>query len=154
MSLLVMEHIEHPIGKGALTTDGVQYSAEVTTSDAEWTAVETVTVAPRSMVKFIELEFGLTAAIKSSSTAKYVKWKWQARNKDGTWQDLIAEQTRAADASAYADMSCSGRKSAVSGLLDQVPFDVRFVIKREDAAENATGKTKNSSYVKVIYPTT
>lgn len=155
MSLLVMEHIEHPFAKGDLTSDGVQWSDLYTTSGDDWEEVESVTVEPRSAVKFLELEFGLTCAIQSSGATEAVKFKWQARNKDGTWQDLHSEVTYSANASSLKEYTMSGRKKAVADLLDRAPIDVRLLIKSGSAGgETAKGKTKNSSYVKVIYPTT
>ena len=155
MSLLVMEHVEHPFGKGDLTSDGVQYSDLHTTTTDDYEAVETVTIEPRPAVKFFELEVGLTCSIQSSSTTESVLFKWQARNKGGTYQDLHTEVTRAANASALAEYTYSGRIEAVAGLLDQLPIDVRLVIKSGGAGgETAKGKTKSSSYVKIVYPTT
>ena len=45
----------------------------------------------------------------------------------------------------------SGRFKPVAGF-NAVPFDLRLVIKSAAAGgENAVGKTKNSSYVRIIY---
>ena len=135
-----------------MTSDGVQYSAEVTTNDAAWTTVESITIEPPATGagNIVEVEFGLTYSIKSSSTVKYVKHKAQARDKDGTWVDLYSEVTRSADASAYLEVTYSGRFKPVTDF-DAVPFEVQIMIQREDAGEEASGKVKNSSYVKVIY---
>ena len=145
----------HPFGKGDLTSTGVQYSDEVTDSTGAWTTVESVTItvpieAGRSTEPIVEVEFGLTYSIKSSSTSKHVKHKCQARDSGGAWVDLYAEQTRTSDASADREYTFSGRFETVTNF-DIVDFDLQFMIKREDSGENALGKTKNSSYVTVIY---
>jgi hypothetical protein len=150
MGIAVIEHIEHPFAKGNLTSDGVQWSAEKTTTD-DYETVEEVTVSPPALGAVIEFEFGLTCAVKSSSTTEGVLFKWQARNKGGTWVDLHDEVAYAADASAYKEYTCSGRFQPVANF-NNVPFDIRLLVKSASAGgENAVGKTKNSSYVKVIY---
>ena len=151
MGLAVIEHVEHPLAKGSLTSDGVQWSAEKTTTTDDYEAVEEVIVTPPALGVVIEFEFGLTCAVKSSGSTESVKFKWQARNKGGTWVDLHSEVTYSADASVYKEYTYSGRFKPVANF-NTVPFDLRLVIKSGAAGgENAVGKTKNSSYVKVIY---
>ena len=151
MGLAVIEHIEHPFAKGDLSSDGVQWSAEKTTTTDDYESVEEVTINPPALGAVIEFEFGLTCAVKSSSTLESVLFKWQARNKGGTWVDLHSAVTYAADASAYKEYTYSGRFQPVADF-NTVPFDIRLAIKSGAAGgESAVGKTKNSSYVKVVY---
>ena len=151
MALTVIEHIEHPFAKGSLTSDGVQWGAEKTTVGDDYETVEEVTVSPPALGAVIEFEFGLTGAIKSSGATESVLFKWQVRNKGGSWVDLHDEVTYSADASAYKEYTYSGRFKPVANF-NTVPFDIRLAIKSGAAGgENAVGKTKNSSYVRVIY---
>lgn len=155
MGLAIIEHIEHPFAKGNLTSDGVQWSAEKTTAADDYEAVEEVTVNPPALGAIIEFEFGLTCAVKSSGATEGVLFKWQARNKGGPsaegWVDLHGEVTYAANASAYKEYTYGGRFKPVADFAS-VPFDLRLVIKSGSAGgENAVGKTKNSSYVRVVY---
>jgi len=151
MGFTVVEHIEHPFARGNLTSDGVQWSAEKTTATDDYETVEEVSVNPPTLGAIIEFEFGLTCAVKSSGATESVLFKWQARNKGGTWVDLHDEVTYSADASAYKEYTYSGRFQPVTNF-NAVPFDVRLAIKSGAAGgENAVGKTKNSSYVKVVY---
>jgi len=151
MVLSVIEHVEHPFARGNLTSNGVQWSAEKTTSNDDYEAVEEVTVSPPALGMVMEFEFGLTCAVKSSSTLEGVLFKWQARNKGGTWVDLHSEVTYPADASTYQEYTYSGRFKPETNF-DSVPFDIRLAIKSGAAGgENALGKTKNSSYVKILY---
>ena len=151
MVLAIIEHTEFPFAKGDLTADGVQWSAEKTTSTDIYETVEEVSISPPALGAVIEFEFGLTCAVKSSSTTESVLFKWQAKNKDGTWVDLHSEVTYAADASTYNEYTYSGRFQPVADF-NTVPFDIRLVIKSGSAGgENAVGKAKNSSYVKVTY---
>ncbi|MBI4188623.1 MAG: hypothetical protein HY529_05400 [Chloroflexi bacterium] len=151
MGLTIIEHVEHPFAKGNLSSDGVQWSAEKTTSTDDYETVEVVTVNPPALGKVIEFEFGLTCAVKSSSTLESVLFKWQARNKGGSWVDLHAEVTYPPNASTYREYTYSGRFKPVADF-NAVPFDIQLLIKSGSAGgENAVGKTKNSSYVRVIY---
>ena len=151
MVMAVIEHVEHPLAKGNLSADGVQWSAEHTTAADGYEEVESVAINPPALGGIIELEFGLTCAVKSSGAAESVLFKWQARNSGGTWVDLHSEVTYPANASTYKEYTYSGRFKPVAGF-DSVPFDVRLVVKSGGAGgENAVGKTKNSSYVKVVY---
>jgi len=151
MALGVLEHIEHPFARGNLTPDGVQWSAEKTTSSDDYETVEQATVKPPALGTILEFEFGLTGALKSSGATEDVKFKWQARNKGGTWVDLHDEVTYAADASSYREYTYSGRRGPQVNF-DAVPFEIRLVIKSGSAGgENAVAKTKNSSYVRLIY---
>jgi hypothetical protein len=151
MSLAVIEHIEHPFARGLLTEDGIQYSQEKTTTTDDYETVEEVTVSPPALGKVLEFEFGLTCAVKSSGATESVLFKWQARNKGGTWVDLTGEVTCPADASEYIEYTYSGRFQPAEDF-NTVPFDIRLAVKSGSAGgENASAKTKNSSYVRVIY---
>ena len=151
MVITVVEHTEHPFGRGDLTQDGVQWSAEHTTTTDDFEEVESAVVSPPALGSVLEYEFGLTCGVKSSGAAEAVLFKWQARNRGGAWVDLHSAITYPANASAYKEYTCCGRFSPVSGF-NKVPFEVRLVVKSGSAGgETATGKTKNSSYVRVIY---
>ncbi len=153
MGLTVIEHVEHPFAKGKLTSNGVQWSDLLTTSTDDYETVEEVTVSPPALGAVIEFEFGLTCAVQSSGATEAVVFKWQARNKGGTWVDLCDEVTYAADASTLKEYTYSGRFKPVANF-NAVPFDARLIIKSGSAGgETAKGKTKNSSYAKVIYST-
>ena len=151
MVLAVVEHIEHPFARGSLTSDGVQWSTEYTTTTDDYEEVEGVTVMPPALGEVLEYEFGLTCAVKSTGTGESVLFKWQARNRGDTWVDLHDAVTYPANASVYEEYTFSGRVKPVSNF-NRVPFDVRLIIKSGGAGgENAVGKTKNSSYVRVVY---
>jgi len=149
----LQDKVSHPFGKGALTTDGIQYSAEHTTTTDDYEAVETITFYNLPGHTMEEIEFGLTMAIKSSGGTESVLWKWQGSDNGTDWEDLIAEQTRAADASTYQDVTASGRFAPTGNFLGTgTTFQIRAVIKSGGAGgETATGKAKNSSYIRAKY---
>ena len=148
-----IDKLWHPFGKGALTVDGNQYSTEVTgITNTAYVNIETVTIIKPAGATLEEIEFGLTGAVKSSSTAKTVLWKFQGSDDSITWVDLCAAQTRSADASVYADVTISGRFTPVAGFLGNgASFQLRMVVEAGDPAETSSAKTKNSSYVLIRY---
>ncbi len=151
MANAVNEHIEHPFARGLLTLNGVQWSDEKTTTTDDYETVEEVTVNPPALGAVIEFEFGLTCAVKSSGDTESVLFKWQARNKGGTWVDLTDEIEYPDDASEYKEYTCSGRFNPVADF-GSIPFDIRLVVKSGSAGgENAVARTKNSSYIRVVY---
>ena len=151
MVLAVIEHTEYPFAKGNLTADGVQWSSEVDTTTADTDVeVESVTIQPPALGALVEVEFGLTAAFRAVSSATVdLIYKWQARNKGGTWVDLHSAVTRTDIGTTYVEETRSGRFLPVANF-NSLPFEVRLVIQCNEANEGRA-KVKNSSYVKVVY---
>ena len=155
---LVNDYMEHPFGKGKLSLTGVQYSDEVGVSTATTDiTVESVTVddgGGGGSVK--EFEFGLTAAFKAtSSTTADIIYQWQARNSGGSWVNLHDAATILNTGTAYiatAEPTFSGRFKATTNL-NAMPIDCQLVFQCNEANEGYA-KTKNSSYVNVIYAAT
>jgi len=151
MVLAIIEHTEYPFAKGDLTSDGVQWSDEVDTTTLDTDVeVESVTIRPPALGELLEVEFGLTAAFRavSSSTAD-LTYKWQGRNKGGTWVDLHSAVTKTDIGTSYIEETRSGRFKMVSNF-DSLPFEVRLVIQCNETNEGRA-KVKNSSYVRVKY---
>ncbi len=151
MVLAVIEHTEYPFAKGDLTADGIQWSSEVDTTTADTDVeVESVIIKPPALGEMIEVEFGLTAAFRavSSSTAD-LTYKWQSRNKGGTWVDLHSAVTKTDIGTTYVEETRSGRVKMVANF-DSLPFEVRLIIQCNEANEGRA-KIKNSSYVRVQY---
>jgi hypothetical protein len=136
---------------GALTEDGIQYSSEVTTGDADVDVnVLSKLIDPGLEGDILWIEFGLTAEFKavSSATADLI-WKWQARNKDGTWVDLHPAVTETDIGTTYKSCTRSGYFEPEANF-NRVPFDIRLILQCNEADEGRA-KVKNSSYVRVIY---
>ena len=151
MVLAVIEHAEYPFAKGDLTADGIQWSDEVDTTTADVDVeVESVTIKPPALGAMIEVEFGLTAAFRavSSATADLI-YKWQARNKGGTWVDLHSAVTKTDIGTTYVEETRSGRFKLVASF-DSLPFEIRLIIQCNEANEGRA-KIKNSSYARVKY---
>ena len=153
MVLAVIEHSDYPFARGDLTADGIQWSVEkdTTTVDTD-VEVESVTIKPPTLGQMIEVEFGLTAAFRAVSSATAdLKYKWQARNKGGTWVDLHSQVTKENIGTTYVEETRSGRFQTVANF-DSLPFEVRLIIQCNEANEGRA-KIKNSSYVRVKYAT-
>ncbi len=151
MGAAVIEHVEYPFGKGNLTADGIQWSAEVDTAGAGVDVeVESVTVKPPALGALVEVEFGLTAAFRAVSSATAdVTYKWQARNKGGTWVDLHTAVAKVDIGTTYVEETRSGRFNPVANF-NALPFEVRLVIQCNEASQGRA-KVKNSSYIRVKY---
>jgi len=149
----VISVVHHPFGKGALTINGIQYSAELTTSTDVYEVVESATITQPTGYTLTEIEFGLTGRNKSSSTAETVVFKWEASDAGSSWTDLFAEQTHAASAVAYEEETWSGRFAPTGNFLGtSASFQVRYVIKSGSAGgETALGSTKSSSFIIAHY---
>lgn len=151
MAIAVVEHTEYPFAKGDLTSDGIQWSDEkdTTTADVD-VEVESVTIKPPVLGAMIEVEFGLTAAFRAVSSATAdLTYKWQARNKGGTWVDLHSAVTKTDIGTTYVEETRSGRFEMIANF-DSLPFEVRLIIQCNEADEGRA-KIKNSSYVGVKY---
>ncbi len=151
MAITVLEHTEYPFGRGDLTADGIQWTAEVDTTTAD-TDVEiaSATIKPPALGAVLEVEFGLTAGFRavSSATADLI-YKWQARNKGGTWVDLHSAITKTDIGTSYVEETRSGRFLLVTNF-DSLPFEVRLIVQCNEANEGRA-KVKNSSYVRIKY---
>jgi len=151
----LLEQVEHPFGKGSLTTTGTQYGSETTgIADSAYVAIPAAaTITLPEGAAIVEVEFGLTMAIKSSETTESMLWKAQGSDAGTAWEDLIGEQTKTAAAanSTYVDFSCSGRFAPTGNFLGANPFYVRMVAKSAGTAGTMSGKAKNSSYVRALY---
>jgi hypothetical protein len=151
MELAVIEHTGYPFAKGNLTSDGIQWSAEKDTTTADTDVeVESIVIKPPALGKMIDVEFGLTAAFRAVSSATAdLTYKWQARNKGGTWVDLHSAVTKTDIGTTYVEESRSGRFKTVANF-DSLPFEVRLIVQCNEDNEGRA-KIKNSSYVRVKY---
>lgn len=151
LALLLSNWVMHPFVEGALTEDGVQWTAEYTTTGDDWETVANVFNDWPVKMNCKESEFGLTCRVKSSGAAEAVQFRWQVRNKHGEWLALTSAITYAADASAYKEYTLSGRV-VYNGYESQMPAEMRLQIKSVGAGgETALAQIKGSSYVRCLF---
>lgn len=148
---ILIEHIEYPFAKGDLTSNGIQYSTAVDTTVVDTDVeVESINIEPPARGEIIEVELGLTAEFRAvSSGSADLIYKWQARNKDGTWVDLHSAVTKTDIGTTYVEETYSGRFTTVANF-HAVPFEVRLIFQCNEANEGRA-RVKNSSYVRVIF---
>ena len=135
---------------GDLAESGIQWSSEVSTvnADTDYVAFEK-TLDNGQSGDIFEIVLGLTLAIKAGSTTADVKYKWQARNKDGTWVNLHDYITKVDIGTDYKEYTVNGYKFPVTNL-NAYPIDIRLVIQSNETTPGvATAKVKNSSYAEV-----
>ncbi len=154
----LVELVEHPFGKGSLTTNGVQYGAVTAgAGSAAYVAVPgAATIYRPAGTRIAEVEFGLTEAVLSSNSVETMMWKFQASDNNTDWEDLIAGQTAvsgAAVSTTYTDVTALGRFAPTGNFAGTAnPFYVRGAVKAAAAATGTvSGKIKSSSYVVVKY---
>jgi len=153
MGPAVIEHIEYPFAKGELTSDGIQWSEEKDTGSADVDVeVETVTIKPPALGEVVEIEFGLTASFRAVSSATAdLTYKWQARNKGGSWVDLHSSVAKVDLGTTYIEESRSGRYKLADNF-NSVPFEVRLIIQCNEVNQGRA-RIKNSSYINIKYLT-
>jgi len=151
VTVTVVEHVEYPFGKGNLTADGIQWSAERDTAGAGVDVeVEAVVVKPPARGEIIEFEFGLTASFRAVTSATAdLTYKWQGRNKGGTWTDLHTPVVKTNIGMTYVEETRSGRFKPVTDF-NSLPFELRLVIQCNEENEGRA-RVKNASYVRVQY---
>lgn len=136
---------------GNLSSDGVQWSAEVDTTTA---AIDVVVLSRLVDVgllgTLLYLEFGLTASFRAVSTATAdLLWKWQARNMGGVWVDLHASVLETDIGIVHKERTMSGYKFPVTNFT-AIPFEVRLVLQCNEL-NGGRAKVKNSSYVRAVF---
>ena len=142
---------EDRLVSGDLTENGVQYSDEAITTDAD-TYIEafTKTIDPLIEGELLWVELRLAAELKAiSSAAADLKWKWQARNKDGTWVDLHSEVTEADIGTTYQSRTRSGYFTPGADF-QRVPFEVRLLLQCNEANQGRA-RVRNDSYIRAAY---
>lgn len=142
----------HPFGRGYVTSDGIQHCAEATSTLNTYVTVESVEVpVPEGKGAIKELELGVTWSQKCDGTVDKAVGMVQAVDVNGSWANVMATAAINATAgTAYEEKTYSGILPA-SLEITQMPLSLRVQVKSDGTTNNAVGKVKNSSYVKVVY---
>lgn len=144
-----------------LTTDGVQYSTEVTTTTADTNVAafsytfdlgldQLGSFQSRTTRTLLSCYFDIRIMLGAVSTATAdVTMVAQARNKDGTWVNLF-------DAIEYEDIGTTYLEKTYKGYADlqtnfqEVPFDFQILFQCDETDEGKA-KLKNTSYFRAIF---
>ncbi len=146
----VIEYVEQPFGKGQLTSDGIQWSSEVTSALNVYSTIETVTIEPPILGKIMQVELGITWAQKADGATDKAIGLVQVLDKLGAWNDAMTAVTNGTAGTTYEEKTYSGNLSLSTHAV-QFPFQIRVRVKSNGTTNNAVGKVKNSSRVRVLY---
>ena len=140
------------IATQALTADGIQWSDEKTQAvgGAETQVFGAIFEPPRGGT-LVAVELGLVCQLKSGEATVAKKWRWKARNKDGTWVNLHTEVEENLT-TAYVEKVRSGNFYAVTNF-NKVPFEIGLFCTPHASTADATiiSQVKNASQATVIY---
>ena len=147
--------------EAALTTDGIQYSTEVETTTADTDVVvlsgsfdpgfSRLTKWASGMkltLLWVYFEFHIMLKAESSDTAD-VKFKAQARNKDGTWVDLFAWVTDDDIGTTDVEKIYKGYAD-IQDNFNEVPFDWRILFQC-DTLNEGRARVKNTTYYRAVF---
>lgn len=146
----LQEFTHRLVGGATLAVDGVQWSTEVVTVTADTDYIGFSTTLDFGLNgDIVGVTFAFTLAIKAGSATADPKFKWQARNKGGTWADLMAAYITKTDVNTtYVEVTVSGYLCCGITNLTTYPIDLQLLFQSNEATPGvATIKVKNSSYV-------
>ena len=123
------------------------YSPLVTSVGTAYTDVWSKLFPPSELAGILEkMARGETAKFTQLNTTTTLTWQWQIRPKDGTWIDLHAETTEAANTiTGGKEITMQGEK--IPSGLTTTPFEIKLRFKTSEANQGQA-KVKASSYVK------
>ncbi|RLC91467.1 MAG: hypothetical protein DRI39_10315 [Chloroflexi bacterium] len=151
---LIVQDFEDRLVGGHLTGDGVQYSTAYTTQDVgSLEEAFSRTIDPGLAGDLLWLELGLTISLYASADNTAGKWKWQGRNKDGTWvdlHDLVTESDIDTQGTGAIERTRQGFAPVIEGL-GQVPLELRLMVQCDTAGRTVTARVKSSSYARAVF---
>lgn len=153
----VVEVVNDDLVAGDLVDGGQQYATAVdtTTADVDVVVFDRIIENPYADdliwdLLLLQLNLAIEVRAVSSITADLI-WKWQARNKNGTWVDLHSAVTETDPNTTYLARNRSGVKisypEVVIANLDEVPFDLQLLLQCNEANEGRA-RVAGSSYTR------
>ena len=124
------------------TTDGVQWSTAVETvkaaTDVELIVLKTFDFFERLEGKLAWVHYTIDLQLKAGTATADLKWKLQAKNKDGTWTDMCAEQSADNIGTAYVAKAIKGYLDIKTNIT-QIPFEMRIILQSNESKSSVTG---------------
>lgn len=138
---LFLDISDRPV-KAQGTIDGVQYSVEVETvkanTDVELLLWKSEDNYPGRSGKLAYLYYNVSFELKAGTATADLKWKLQARDKDGTWTDMCAEQTETTIGTDYVACRIEGFLDIQSGV-NKLPLEIRLIIQSNESKSSVQG---------------
>lgn len=119
------------------------------TVQATYETALTKTVDPGAGGDVLVLEMGLTFELYGDADNSAGKFKWQGRNANEGWSDIVPEVTDSDVDIVVQPYTYSGYVQ--SSIISTLPFEVRLQIKCDLVGKTVLAKVKNNSYIRVVY---
>ena len=154
---VVFDRWIYPV-KALLTTDGVQYNAVVTNQTAVYAdlfSLDTDTYYPHTKGDLAWVYVNLSFILWAGTDDPLATWKVEARNKNGTWTIMSAQETQQIAAQNTEELALAERLEAYLLLGDNInkaPFSIRLQFKSDSTAANdkVSMRLKNDSLIRFV----
>ena len=141
-----------------LTTDGVQYNAVVTNQTATYAdlfSIDTDTYFPHVKGDLAWVYVNISFILWAGTDDPLATWKIEARNKDGTWTIMSAEEDQQIAAQNSEALALAERLEGyllLSSAIDKAPFSIRLQFKSDSTAANdlVSMRLKNDSVIRFV----
>lgn len=136
------------------TTDGVQYGSELGTvnanTDYELLLYKTFDRFLKIKGPLVWVEYSIEFQLKAGSETADLKWKLQARNKDGIWADMCKEQLADNIGIDYIDKKIAGYLDIKTNIT-KAPFEMRLIFRSSESAPGiGVGHIKNTTFIRMV----
>lgn len=136
------------------TINGVQYDDEVETIEAN---TDYELLLYKSFDRFLKLkgslvwvEYNIEFQLKAGSETADLKWKLQAREKDGVWADMCAEHSADNIGVDYVDKKIKGYLD-IKTKITKAPFEIRLIFQSNESAPGiVVGHIKNTTFIRMV----
>lgn len=154
---VVFDRWIYPV-KVLLTTDGVQYNAVVENQTAVYKdlfSVDTDTYYPHTKGDLAWVYVNISFILWAGTDDPLAKWKIEARNKDGIWTIMSAQEEQQINAQNTEELALAERLEGYLLLGDNIntaPFSIRLQFKSDSTAANdkVSMRLKNDSVIRFV----
>ena len=138
---LINDISDRPV-KAQGTTDGVQWDTAVETvlanTDYELLLWKSEDNYPNTIGFLAYVYYNIAFQLKAGTATADLKWKLQARNKDGTWTDMCAEQTETDIDTTYVAKRLESYLDLQVGV-NELPLEIRLIFKSNESKTTVNG---------------
>lgn len=133
---LFVDITEHPI-RALGTISGLQYNGEVSSVAAatyvELLLYKTITNYPNTAGHLTEVYYEINFELKAANDTADLTWKLQAKDKDGEWVDMCAEQSANNIGTSWVEKVIKGYLYIQSGIT-KIPYEFRLIFKSSESS--------------------
>lgn len=144
--------------RALLTTDGVQYATVVTNQTAVYAdlfSFDTDTYFPHLKGDLTWVYVNISFILWAGTDDPLATWKIEARNRNGTWTIMSAEETQQIAAQNSEATALAERLEGYLLLgtnINKAPFSIRLQFKSDSTAANdlVSMRLKNNSVIRIV----